>query len=42
MGGHSFVHAGQLGSVDVLVTDTGIDERIARSLERRGITVIKA
>ena len=42
MGGHSFVHAGQLESVDVLVTDTGIDERTVRSLERRGITVIKA
>lgn len=42
MGAHSFVHAGSLDLVDVLVTDTGIDERIARSLERRGITVIKA
>ena len=42
MGEHSFVHAGQLESVDVLVTDTGIDEGIVRSLERRGITVIKA
>jgi DeoR family fructose operon transcriptional repressor len=42
MGGRSFVHAGGLESVDVLVTDTGIDERIVRSLERRGITVIKA
>jgi DeoR/GlpR family transcriptional regulator of sugar metabolism len=42
IGGHSFVHAGQLEAVDVLVTDSGIDERIARSLERQGITVIKA
>ena len=42
LGGRSFVHAGGLESVDVLVTDTGIDDRIVRSLERRGITVIKA
>jgi DeoR/GlpR family transcriptional regulator of sugar metabolism len=42
LGGRSFVRAGGLESVDVLVTDTGIDDRIVRSLERRGITVIKA
>lgn len=42
MGAHSFVHAGNLDAVDVLVTDTAIDQRIVRSLERRGITVIKA
>lgn len=42
MGTHSFVHAGNLDAVDVLVTDTGIDERVVRGLERRGITVIKA
>jgi DeoR/GlpR family transcriptional regulator of sugar metabolism len=42
MGARSFAKAGRLDDVDVLVTDTGIDERIARSLERRGITVIKA
>jgi DeoR/GlpR family transcriptional regulator of sugar metabolism len=42
MGTHSFVHAGRLEAVDVLVTDHGIDERTVRSLERRGITVIKA
>ena len=42
MSGHSFVRAGRLEAVDVLVTDTGIDERTERSLERRGITVIKA
>ena len=42
MGGHSFVRAGRLEAVDVLVTDTGIDERTERSLKRRGITVIKA
>jgi DeoR family transcriptional regulator, fructose operon transcriptional repressor len=42
MGGRSFVHAGSIEAVDVLVTDTGIDGRLARSLEKRGITVIKA
>jgi len=42
MGAHSFTRAGRLDAVDILVTDTGIDERIVRSLERRGITVIKA
>jgi DeoR family fructose operon transcriptional repressor len=41
-GGHSFVHAGDLGSINVLVTDTGIDERSVRSLQRRGVTVIRA
>lgn len=38
----SFVHAGRLEAIGVLVTDTGINERTVRSLERRGITVIKA
>jgi DeoR family fructose operon transcriptional repressor len=42
MGGRSFVHAGSLDAVDVLITDTGIDDRMVRSLERRGITVITA
>jgi DeoR family transcriptional regulator, fructose operon transcriptional repressor len=42
MGERSFVHAGRIEAVDVLVTDAGIDDRTARSLERRGITVIKA
>jgi DeoR family transcriptional regulator, fructose operon transcriptional repressor len=42
MGARSFVHAGRLEAVDVLVTDTGIDARTVRSLERRGITVITA
>ena len=42
LGGRSFVHAGRIEAVDVLVTDAGIDERIVKSLERRGITVIKA
>ncbi len=34
--------AGRLEAIDVLVTDTGIDERVVRSLERRGVKVIKA
>lgn len=42
LGTRSFVHSGDIGAVHVLVTDTGIDERIVRSLERRGISVIKA
>jgi DeoR/GlpR family transcriptional regulator of sugar metabolism len=42
MGAHSFVHAGRMEAVNVLVTDTGIDDRLVRSLEKRGITVIKA
>lgn len=41
-GTDSIVHAGDLSAVQVLVTDPGIDERSLRSLERRGITVIKA
>jgi DeoR/GlpR family transcriptional regulator of sugar metabolism len=42
LGTHSFVHSGDIDAVHVLVTDTGIDDRSVRSLERRGITVIKA
>jgi Transcriptional regulators of sugar metabolism len=42
LGAHSFVHAGDIAAVHVLVTDTGIDERSKRSLERLGITVIQA
>lgn len=42
MGRHSFVHAGRMDAVNVLVTDTGIDDRLVRSLKKRGITVIKA
>jgi DeoR family fructose operon transcriptional repressor len=41
MGTHSFVHAGRLEAVDVLVTDDAMDDRTVRSLQRRGITVIK-
>jgi DeoR family transcriptional regulator, fructose operon transcriptional repressor len=42
MGTRSFVYAGGIEEVDVLVTDTGIDERTARTLKRRGIRVIAA
>jgi DeoR family fructose operon transcriptional repressor len=42
MGTRSFVRAGRLEDVDVLVTDAGIDDRIARTLARRGIRVITA
>jgi DeoR family fructose operon transcriptional repressor len=42
VGTRSLVHAGRLNDVDVLVTDAGIDDRSVRSLERRGIRVIKA
>lgn len=42
IGTRSFVHAGRLEAVDVLVTDTGLDERTARLLERRGLRVIRA
>jgi DeoR/GlpR family transcriptional regulator of sugar metabolism len=42
VGTRSFVSAGRLEAIDILVTDTGIDERVVRSLERRGVKVIKA
>jgi DeoR family transcriptional regulator, fructose operon transcriptional repressor len=42
LGTHSFVHAGPLEAIDILITDTGIDDRTAKALERRGISVIKA
>ncbi len=42
VGTRSFVSSGRLEEIDVLVTDTGIDERVVRSLERRGVKVIKA
>jgi DeoR/GlpR family transcriptional regulator of sugar metabolism len=41
-GTRSFVRAGRLDDVDVLVTDGGIDERTVRTLTRRGIRVITA
>ncbi|HYM83066.1 MAG TPA: DeoR/GlpR family DNA-binding transcription regulator [Candidatus Dormibacteraeota bacterium] len=42
VGTRSFVSAGALDAVDVLVTDAAIDERTTRTLERRGVRVIKA
>ena len=42
LGTRTLVHAGRLEAIDVLVTDAGIDDRTTRSLERRGIKVIKA
>ena len=42
LGTHSFVGAGRLDDVDVLVTDRGIDDRLVRTLKRRGIRVITA
>jgi DeoR/GlpR family transcriptional regulator of sugar metabolism len=42
VGTRSFVHAGRLEAIDILVTDDKIDERVVRSLERRGVKVIKA
>ncbi len=41
-GTRSFVQAGRLEQVDVLVTDTGLDRRTARALARRGLRVITA
>jgi len=38
----SFAGAGRLDQVDVLVTDAGIDDHVARELQKRGIAVIKA
>lgn len=42
MGARSFVRAGRLEDIDVLVTDTGIDQRTARTLTQRGVRVIAA
>ena len=42
MGTRSFVNAGRLEAIDILVTDAGIDDRSVRTLERRGIKVIRA
>jgi DeoR family fructose operon transcriptional repressor len=42
MGTHSLVGAGSLDDVDVLVTDRGIDDRLARTLKRRGVRVVTA
>ncbi len=42
LGTHSFVHAGRLDQVDVLVTDTTPDDRSARTLARAGVQVLTA
>jgi DeoR family fructose operon transcriptional repressor len=42
LGTRSFVRAGRVEDVDVLVTDAGIDERTVRTLTRRGVRVITA
>jgi DeoR/GlpR family transcriptional regulator of sugar metabolism len=42
LGTRSFVRAGRLDDVDVLVTDAGIDAPTARTLGRRGVRVIAA
>ena len=42
VGTRSLVRAGRLEAIDVLVTDSGIDERTVRGLEKRGLKVLKA
>jgi DeoR/GlpR family transcriptional regulator of sugar metabolism len=42
LGTRSFVRAGRLAEIDVLVTDAAIDAGIARALGRRGVRVIAA
>jgi DeoR family fructose operon transcriptional repressor len=42
LGTRSFVGAGHLEDVDILITDAALDERTTRSLKRRGIRVIAA
>ncbi len=42
LGAHSFAHAGRLNQIDVLVTDGGVDDHLVRTLQKAGITVIKA
>jgi DeoR/GlpR family transcriptional regulator of sugar metabolism len=42
LGTRSFVSAGRLEAVDILVTDGDMDDRAVRTLERRGIKVIRA
>ncbi len=42
VGTRSFVSAGRLDDVDTLVTDAGVDDRLVRTLARRGIRVIVA
>lgn len=42
MGTRSFVSAGRIEDLDVLVTDRGIDDRTVRTLSKRGVRVITA
>lgn len=42
MGIRSFVHVAGLERVDVLVTDQGMDDRTVKTLEGRGVRVVKA
>jgi DeoR/GlpR family transcriptional regulator of sugar metabolism len=42
IGTTAFAGAGQLDQVDILVTDAGIEDHVARELQKRGIAVIKA
>jgi DeoR/GlpR family transcriptional regulator of sugar metabolism len=42
IGTRSFVGAGRLDDVDILVTDAGIDDRTVRVIARRGVRVITA
>jgi len=42
LGRQSFVGAGQLRDLDILVTDRGVDQQAARALTRRGVRVITA
>lgn len=42
VGTRAFVSAGRLDSVDILVSDDGLDDRTTRTIERRGVRVIRA
>ena len=42
LGTRSFVRAGRLDDIDILITDAALDERTARIFKRRGIRVIAA
>lgn len=42
LGTRSFVHAGRLDQVDVLVTDAPVDERAAAAFDRAGVRVVFA
>lgn len=38
----AFAHAGDLKTIDVLITDSGLSEQTAESLEKQALTVIRA